>query len=497
MRATEALLLAAYDESAVLTTATNLLGEHFGYGMRYLMLYDRASNELHMVHAAGPASERSEVRTFRTTLGRGLTGICAETKAIVNVPNVARDPRYISVVPECQSEICVPILVRGDLLGVLVVESSERNAFSAKDEELLTAISQVLALALIHARADRRRRSDIAELQAVNEVARRATSLDLDDTLRAAVEEFQRVTTSDSTAVYLWHEAEHLLRLGEVTFDPRHYPADYPERLRAQPLRLGEGMVGWSAEHREALAVDDVAKDPRPQPVRGIPLESKSAIVVPLLVEDRLLGVIRAVKMGIGTYSAEHFRFAQTVAHQVALALAAVRAHQQVQRAAITDGLTGLYNARYFSSRIAEEVQRAQRYQQECSLLVVDSDALKQVNDRYGHEAGDQVVVDIARAIRQHVRASDLVARYGGDEFVILQPQAGTDAARVTGERIREGAFSRVGPEGITASVSVGIATFPTSAGDAVDLFRKADAALYTAKRQGKNAVVVAGPLAK
>lgn len=657
MRATEALLLAAYDEEAVLATAANLLGDHFGYGARYVLLYDKGLDELALVHGAGTGAELPEVKAFRTKPGRGLTGICAQTRAIVNVGDVRKDPRYIGLVPECRSEICVPLLVRDELLGVLVVESAELQAFGPRDEELLTAFSQVTALALIHARADQRRRKDLAELQAVNAVATAAASLDLDASLRAAVEGFQRATGSDSTAIYLWDEAESRLVLGTLTFDPQYYPPDYEQRVRERPLALGEGMVGWAAEQRQAAMIDDVAKDPRPQPVMGVALASKAAIVIPLIVEDRLFGVIRAVKMGVGSFNADQFRFAQTLGSQVALLLAAAKAHreqsrrivelsalhevsrrlsdasrlaevlsyvldgaigltaaeaglvwrlsedetfflaashdlpsetirqfppndpesvswrvlevgrplripdiqtlgtagwaaqvphlhgllgiplrsegrsygsllllhstvdhfrpeherllevlaaqaaaaiaraealEEAQRLAITDSLTGLYNARYFSGRLVEEIQRAQRYSHEVALIIVDSDALKLVNDRLGHAAGNDLLVALARTIRLQVRASDLVARFGGDEFVILQPETAIESAQGTAERIRAAAYAASDAAGVERSVSVGVATFPASARDADSLFRAADSALYSAKRQGKNRVEIA-----
>lgn len=658
MRATEALLLAAYDEDAVLATASDLLGEHFGYPARYVLLYDKTREELYMAHGAGPDAQLPAVKAFRTKPGRGLTGVCAQTRAIVNVGDVRKDPRYIGLVKRCRSEICVPLLLRDDLLGVLVIESNEEDAFGPQDEELLTAFSQVTALALIHARADQRRRKDLAELQTVNEVATAAASLDLDASLRAAVDGFQRATSSNSTAIYLWDEAEERLVLGNLTFDPQYYPPDYEQRVREHPLRLGEGMVGWAARERRPAMIDDMAKDPRPQPVQGIALASKAAIVIPLLAEDRLLGVIRAVKMGVGSYNNDQFRFAQTLGSQVALLLSAAKAHneqsrrivelsalhevsrrlsdasrlaevlsyvidgavgltgaeagviwrlgederfflaashnlpvepisklppddpdsvswrvlesgrplripdmqalgpgwhsevpalrgmlgiplrsegrsygslillhsaidhfrpeherllevlaaqaaaaiaraealEEAQRLAITDALTGLFNARYFSNRLGEEMQRAQRYGHEIALIIVDSDALKLVNDRLGHAAGNDLLTALARTIRQHVRASDLVARYGGDEFVILQPETDLASARATAERIRSAAYAASDAAGVERSVSVGVATYPVSARDADTLFKAADDALYHAKRGGKDRVEVAPP---
>ncbi len=649
--------MAAYDEQAVLATATNLLGERFGYSTRSVLLYQKGADELVMGQTAGPGSDDPEVLGWRRKLGEGLSGIAAKTRAIVNVGDLRADPRAVRIGRDRSSRICVPMLVRDELLGVVVVESPRPNAFSSRDEELLTAFSEVTALALIHARADQRRRNDIAQLQAVSEVAAAAASLDLDASLRAAVEAFQRVTTSDSTAIHLWDGTTQRLALAHMTYEARHYPADYEAKARASQIALGEGMIGWAAQHRQAALIDDIAKDPRPRALPGISLESKSAIVVPLVVEDRLLGVVRAVKMGVGSYTQDHFRFAQTLASQIALLLAAAKArseeqrrfaelsavhevsrrlseasrlgevlsyvldgairltggeagvvwrlddkedfflaashdlpveriaahppnapdsvsrriiasgrplrvpdiqpvgkarwpeevphlhgligiplrsegraygsllvmhsavdffrpeHERVlevmaaqaaaaiaraesleeaQRLAITDALTGLYNVRYFAGRLDAEIQRAQRYGHEVALLIVDSDALKRVNDRLGHAAGNDLLVALARTIRENVRASDLVARFGGDEFVVLQPETALEAAVGTAERIRQAAYAASDAAGVERSVSVGVATYPASATTGEALFQQADAALYMAKRAGKNRVETA-----
>ena len=657
MRATEALLLAAHDEHAVLATATNLLGDHFGYGMRAILLYQKGPDELVMGHAAGPGSDDPAVIGWRRKLGEGLSGIAAKTRSVVNVGDLRRDPRTVQIGADKVSRLCVPMLVRDEMLGVVVVESSVRDAFAERDEEIMRAFSQVTALALIHARADQRRRNTIAELQTVNEVSAAAARLDLDAALHAAAEGFQRATTSDSTAIYLWDEAAAALVLGKLTYDAQYYPADYEDSVRDTRLRLGEGMVGWAAQHREAAMIDDVAKDPRPQPVSGVPLSSKAAIVIPLVVEGRLLGVIRAVKMGVGSYTQDQFRFAQTLGSQLALLLSAAQANraqtqrflelsalhevsrrlseasrlgevlsyvldgaigltgaeaglvwrladdgdfflaashnlpaerigalppnapdsisrkilasgrpmrvpdmqavgkadwpkevphlhaligiplrsegraygsllvlhravdhfqpghervlevmaaqaaaaiaraealEEAQMLAITDALTGLYNSRYFKGRLGDEIERAERYGHEVSLLIVDSDALKQVNDRLGHSAGNELLVGLASTIRESVRSTDLVARYGGDEFVVLQPETGIDAAMSTAERIRNAAYAASDMAGVERSVSVGVATYPKAAATAEALFKTADDALYQAKRSGKNKVVAA-----
>jgi diguanylate cyclase (GGDEF)-like protein len=496
MRAADALLSSATDEASVLATATELLGEAFGYSIRYVLLFDPEKAELHAAAVAGEGSDDPAVKNYRMSVEYGLTGACARSRAIVNVGDVRADPRYIAVTAGCRSEVCVPFIARGDLLGVLTVQSPKTDAFSLQDERLLTAFAGLVSLALMHAREHTARRSDIAELQAVNEVARRAAQLDRDGTLQTIVEAFQRVTTADSTAVFLWDELNERLAVATMVFDRRYYPAEYESMVRETRVKLGEGIVGWTAEHREPALLADAAADARAIPVPGVPLDHKSAIVVPLVADQRLLGVIRAVKMGVNTFTADHYRFAQTLASQASLAISAAAAHEAVSRLSVTDELTGLYNGRHFRARLHEEIERAKRGDRPLALLVIDSDSLKVVNDRFGHDAGNRHLVAIARAVQSHVRTSDVVARFGGDEFLVLQPDATPETAAAVAERIRVAvaAATVTAADGsrVTGTISIGVAGYPRSASDEDSLFRSADSALYDAKRHGKDRVFIA-----
>jgi len=499
MRAAEILLSAATDERVVLARATDVLGDQFGYDMRYILLYDAEHDELHVGAASGANSDSAELPLYRAKADLGLTGACVRSRQIVNVGDVTKDPRYIAVVNDHGSEICVPIVTQDAILGVLSIETTRNDAFSMQDERLLGAFAGLVALALVHAREHAARRNDIAELQAVNEVARQAADLDLDATLETVVASFRRVTTADSTAVYLWDETEQTLSVAAMTWDERYYPAAYERDMRERRLRLGEGMVGWSAEHRQPALIADMAQDPRPRAVSGVQLDAKAAIVIPLIADQRLLGVIRAVKMGPGSFTTDHYRFAQTLAGQATLAISAASAHAAVRRLSVTDELTGLYNARHFATRLRDEVERAKRTSRPLALIIVDSDALKIVNDRFGHDEGNRLLVSIARTIQQHVRTSDVVARFGGDEFMVLQPDADSEGAAAVAERIRVAISAQIGRtqsgEQVNGTVSIGVAAFPQHAAtpDSEDeLFRRADRALYEAKRLGKDRVVIA-----
>jgi len=496
MRAAEILLSAATDEREVLARATDVLGDQFGYDMRYILLYDAERDELHVGAASGEHSDNDALPLYRAKADHGLTGACVRAREIVNVGDVTKDPRYIAVVPECRSEICVPIVAQDVVLGVLAVESARTDAFSMQDERLLAAFAGLVALAMVHAREHAARRNDIAELQAVNEVARQAADLDLDATLETVVGSFRRATSADSAAVYLWDEVEQRLGVAAMTWDERYYPATYERDIRERRLRLGEGMVGWCAEHRQPALIADMAQDPRPRAMSGVQLDAKAAIVIPLVADQRLLGVIRALKMGPGSFTNDHYRFAQTLASQATLAISAASAHAAVRRLSVTDELTGLYNARHFATRLRDEVERAKRTSRPLALIIVDSDALKIVNDRFGHDEGNRLLVSIARTIQQHVRTSDVVARFGGDEFMVLQPDADVEGAAAVAERIRVAIGAQIGrtPEGGPANgtVSIGVAAFPRTADSEDELFRRADRALYEAKHLGKDRVVIA-----
>jgi signal transduction histidine kinase len=152
-RAAEELLGAANDEAAVLDRAVALLNDHFGYGTHYILLHDPISDELYVATAAGIGSERPAVRGYRAPLSVGLAGEAARTRRTVNVADVRADPRYVAAISEARSEMCVPIATRNELIGVLSVQHTEPNAFDRHDDDVLTALAQLVALAILHARA--------------------------------------------------------------------------------------------------------------------------------------------------------------------------------------------------------------------------------------------------------------------------------------------------------------------------------------------------------
>jgi diguanylate cyclase (GGDEF)-like protein len=157
---------------------------------------------------------------------------------------------------------------------------------------------------------------------------------------------------------------------------------------------------------------------------------------------------------------------------------------------AVTDSLTGLYVRRYFMVKLQEELHRAQRYNNILAVVMADLDRFKDINDTYGHAAGDRVLKAIGKFLQQNVRDVDVVARYGGEEFVIMIPEAANDAAHILSERLRKNLSEMKFDNLPSVTISLGIATFPYDGTDPEDLIRKADAAMYAAKRAGRDRVV-------
>ncbi|MEM1413992.1 MAG: GGDEF domain-containing protein, partial [Myxococcota bacterium] len=183
----------------------------------------------------------------------------------------------------------------------------------------------------------------------------------------------------------------------------------------------------------------------------------------------------------------------EVLANQLAVAVANAEAVRRLEAMATTDGLTGCLNKRAFLEELERKLRAAQRFGTKLSLLVTDIDHFKSVNDTYGHATGDVVIKELGALLRRAKRETDVVARFGGEEFCVLCEQTDTDGAVLLAERIREELGATVFPTEIgklQVTCSLGVATFPDHAGDAAELFEITDRALYAAKHGGRNQVV-------
>ena len=254
---------------------------------------------------------------------------------------------------------------------------------------------------------------------------------------------------------------------------------DSPTRVHA-----GRGISSWVLEHREAQNIEDVRVDPR---YVGDP-SVRSEMVVPLVSGGRAIGVLILSHRSVGAFSQRDLTLMQTVGAQIAAAIDVAELHERLKRAANTDALTGLHNYRYFYDRLEEEIARAERRQAPLAVAFFDLDKLKNVNDTYGHLAGNEVLRVLGETISSHVRTEDVPARYGGDEFAIVMPDTPRDEAEKVVVRLME-ILDRKTVELPNArsirmpDLSWGVASYPLDGRNARELVDNADTRAYARKR--------------
>ncbi|MCA9602063.1 MAG: sensor domain-containing diguanylate cyclase [Myxococcales bacterium] len=257
-------------------------------------------------------------------------------------------------------------------------------------------------------------------------------------------------------------------------------------------FRPGEGIAGWVVEHGRPVIVDDASKDSRfvNSPSQGFPI--RSMVAAPLWSAGRVIGVLSASAAEPGRFSPEHVDLACLLANCAVPAIEKAR----LVRLSLTDDQTQAFNRRYEMPRLEEEISRSRRYGTPLTVLMLDLDHFKTVNDRFGHATGDRILEEFADRVRTVTRRHDVFIRRGGEEFVLIMPSTDTAEAKHVAGRIRDRIggepFLVDGGDEVTQTVSIGVATW-TSGEDAFELEQRSDTALYRAKEAGRNRVCVAG----
>ena len=271
------------------------------------------------------------------------------------------------------------------------------------------------------------------------------------------------------------------------------YGLSVREMTRAIPL--GEGIAGTVG----LTGVPAVVPGPDRNLVRS-PLEPAAGtqVTVPLRSHGQILGVLNLYDRETPEpFAVEDAEALATFAVQAAVGIENIQLHAEAQRLSLTDPLTGIWNYRYFERRYQQELDRCSRFNRVFALLLLDVDHFKEINDRCGHQRGDDVLVELARRVRSIVRDIDTFARYGGEEFVLILPETRQAGALEVAERIRaavsSGTFGRPDEAPLRVTVSIGVACYPDHGPTTRELLRAADEALYEAKLQGRNRVVLAG----
>jgi diguanylate cyclase (GGDEF)-like protein/putative nucleotidyltransferase with HDIG domain len=387
--------------------------------------------------------------------------------------------------PRIRTWCGAPIHFSDNSVGVLALVDYERErALGQKQFEFLQVLAGGVAVSLENARLFQREQRRARHLALLNEIGRKAAAVLNPQELMASIcpqirqafgYDLVRIEARNGVAVELEVAAE----VGHST------------PVLGRHFKLGEGFAGIAAASGQPVLTNSVERDER-----YIPLEPNvaSALSLPLKYGAETLGVLSIASFKEDSFASQDVLTLRTLADQLAVALYNAHAYQRATEQAITDGLTQLKTHRFFMEALVSEWRRAPRVGYHFSLIMMDLDNFKSVNDRSGHLEGDRILTAVARLIEARCRQSNVVARYGGDEFAILMREGSVEQAEILAERLCSAmaADPFLASHGVTASF--GISSFPVHGAATEEILRVAEAGMYLAKHHHGNCVRVASP---
>jgi len=315
-----------------------------------------------------------------------------------------------------------------------------------------------------------------------------STSIEIKEIVESAGNNLPNLFDFSSFGVF-WKE-DLLLFL----YQEESCPSSFTQEVVKNMIKVFSNLGEESSIHADQIALQVEKRKLRPKQMIMDPKATlKSHLTLPLTVEGEILGCISINSDQPNAFDAQDLQFLSVIGYQMAATLKHFQRFSSIKNIAIYDTLTSLYNRRYFEERLGVEAQKSFYSGTPLSLVMVDIDLFKKVNDTFGHTEGDQVLCKISSLLKTSVRKKDTVARYGGEEFILILPETGLEESFVIAERIRrlvEDTSFDVGQAQVHLTISMGISNFPSHrAKSKEELVKMADQALYDAKRGGRNKV--------
>ncbi|MGA9799250.1 MAG: sensor domain-containing diguanylate cyclase [Terriglobales bacterium] len=470
-------VLSTFDLDEVLQRILVIARDYFHLQNVAILLMDKDTDQLCTRSQIGGEQGFDEVRV---SIGTGLIGEAAQKKRPLYVPDFTKENRYKPWGTRTRSELAIPLMVRDEVVGVLDCQSENADHFDSETVDLLTLFSTQASMALQNARLYSLERRRASQLEAINTVARETTVvLDVKELLSKACEKIRPAFEVSHVSMLVKEDEDLILQAhhGDLTLR-------IPEGGK---VPAGVGLWGQALRESKTVIENNVKADPD---FVGIYIESGSRMCIPLVSFGQTLGVLVLDSSRPDSFSVSDIQSLESVADICATAIQNAHYVERVKRLAYLDGLTGIFNRRYFELRIEEELERARRFNSGMAVIMVDIDQFKRLNDEFGHLLGDEVLRQVSSIFSQQLRKIDVVCRYGGEEFAVLLSQTSQQHALGVAEKLRRMVDSWQFP-GVPRSVTIsaGVATCPDHGSTREELVKAADAGLYAAKQAGRNCV--------
>ncbi|MCH7494249.1 diguanylate cyclase, partial [bacterium] len=480
--------LGSLETAKVLGLVAEAIEKRLGYHYVLIFLRDDESGELVLRATAGGTKEHLKVG-FVLPAGKGLTGWVAEHGEAVRVPDVTTDDRYLDAIPESRSCLVLPVSGPDGVIGTITVESKHKDDFDDFDIRVLATLAEEVGKAVRNTRVHRDVRLARDRMGRIADFFRSvASSLRPDDIIGVVATELPAICGVDRLGVYLYDQGRDVLRLhshSEMSAVPENLEiASDASSLLWECMTSGEDRVVQDL-------VAELGWSPRPG------FRTPAFAVLSMRSGDQPMGVLTAADpVGAQRFSAEQVNLLGGLARQIATALSNALQYEHTVKLSQTDDLTGLWSRRYFEPALRRELARSKRLGSPLTVMMLDLDHFKRVNDAHGHGVGDEVLKEVARRVQEVVRQVDVVGRFGGEEFVVILPDTASAPAALAGERLRAAIAAapvRTAAGEIPVTVSLGVAsTPPLEVARPAELLALADKALYQAKDAGRNRLEVA-----
>lgn len=471
------VLQQARDPETLLRTLLERLRARFGASGAAIYLTDETGAHVQVACATGTLAklERTTLATPYRPFRKQptLQPLINQVRAAVRGCEGLVDAH--SVPTEQEDAIVIPLVAERRILGALALSVHAPNGFNSEIRARVRALAPHLSALLALTDQMHLMRVRLAETQTLYDLENLLFSVDSPSTLphRALIL---------IKSVLPFEHAQLLLCIGAHPEVVAHEGAMPPVHEVLSHLKVSEAHVQASLYTAGDGNIDLFAP-------------ATSIVIAPLRGGVRVRGLIALGRTEQPPFNTLDLELLQTLAFQLTSVQERAMLLSDLERLAVTDGLTGLYNYRHFQERYREEVNLCRRYQHPLAVMLIDLDGFKQVNDTYGHLEGDYLLVQLAEVLRHILRNTELIARYGGDEFVVLMPstnlQGGLAAANRLLQAVRETEFlDTLGTPRFHITLSIGVAAYPNSTQNPVELLEKADEALESTKRGGRNQVV-------